>query len=751
MKKLQLFSNKKGFTLIEIMLAVSIFGVIVVGALGSILYGQQAQLSSGLRNRALLVADQSLDIVRSLRDQGIDTLRDGTYGLTPVGTTWSLTPGGDTVQGFRRVVSISSSNGGDQKNISVTVSWENDFTKNGSVTLSMTLTNWTAPVPVIQTSSARSGVMTVSPSTGFTATMIEGSNSISNGSQTYTITNSGSASLSWTVAYAVPHPSVSLSQSSGTLAPGESTNVTASYTSSAYAIVTADGVGPSTYSRTIQFTNTTNGSGNTTRTQSITVTTTSAMQVTPGTDFTVTGTAPFTSTQDYVIENTGPVSMNWHLTYEQNWMEITGPLAGVLAPHATATITVIFNANANALANGDYSSYINFYNDSSGVGDTTRTVYLHVGAGGDGGGHGGGTVGGKKIWSDNDGRYLYMITTDKRFQVYDITDPTTPSLKSELTFSSILTNIFVKGAYAYVTLDDPLGELAIIDISDPNNPSLTGTYDAVSPGDDSNLIGNDVWVGTSASKNYAILIASNTDGTTSVIDMISLENPAIPASLSMMDSTGILYEIAAKYDMASGNTGYAFVSSDADTAEVQAYKFKLGTSMQGLVGTYDITGKNTPRTIGFYTDGASRNNVVVGNNQTVFYLNFNEAAIADNIGTPTHLLSKIEKYFGKIAYAAPTVLELGAEFTDGHIKNEIYDLTISDDGKQHTYLAVPTATLTQLKKIDFSSLELVTFEGEVDADGETTGITYDASINYVFGSNSTGNTLGPIPKQSDSF
>ncbi len=748
MKKLQLFSNKKGFTLIEIMLAVSIFGVIVVGALGSILYGQQAQLSSGLRNRALLVADQSLDIVRSLRDQGIDTLRDGTFGLTPVGTTWSLTPGGDTVQGFRRVITIISSNGGDQKNISVTVSWENDFTKNGSVTLSMTLTNWTTPVPVIQTSSSRSGVMTVSPSTGFTATMIEGSNSISNGSQTYTISNSGSASFSWTAAYTVPHSTVSLSQSSGTLAPGESTNVTASYTTNAYTMVTADGVGPSTYSRTIQFTNTTNGSGNTTRTQSIVVTTTSAMQVTPGTDFTVTGTAPFTSTQEYVIENIGPVNMNWHLGYEQNWMEISGPLAGVLAPHATATITVQFNANANALANGDYSSYINFYNDSSGVGDTTRTVYLHVGTGGGGGG---GTVGGKKIWSDSDGKYVYMITTNKRFQVYDISNPDVPSLKSEITFSAILTNLFVRGTYAYVTVEDSVGELAIIDISDPSSATLIGTYDAISPDDNTELIGKDVWVGTTGAKDYALLIASNIDGTTSMIDMITLENPTTPTSISKVDSTGILYEIATKYNVDDGTTGYAFVSSDADTAEVQAYKFKLGTSMEGLIGTYDITGKNTPRTIGFYTDRSTRNNVVVGNNQTVYYLNFNESAIAYGQPSPIKLLSKIEKYFGKIAYAAPAVLELGAAYTDAHIKNEIYDLTIVDDGKLHTFLAVPSASSTQLKKIDFTSLEAIAFEGELDADGETTGITYDTTINYVFGSNSTGNTLGVIPKSNGSF
>lgn len=722
MKKALYCINSKGFTLIEIILAVSVFGMIVVGTLGSILYGQQAQLSSGLRNRAGLIADQTLDIVRSLRDQGMDTLRDGTYGLSPVGITWALVPGGDTVQGFNRTIAITTANGGDEKNIAVTISWKNDFARDGSVTLSMTLTNWTTPIPIIQNSGTRSSAsMSVTPSTGINATMVEGSNSISDGSQVYTITNSGSAPMSWTAAYTVPDAYVTLSQNSGTLGAGESVDVTASFTTSAYTLTTSDGVGPTIFSWYIAFTNTTNGSGNTTRTQRLTVTTTSALTVTPGTDFTVSGSAPFTQTQVYTISNTGPISMQWSLTYEQNWMEIEGSLAGTLAGNSSTQVTVKFNSNANALSDGRYSSYINFYNLSSGVGDTTRTVYLTVG--GDPGG-GGGSVGGKKIWSDNDGQYVYMITTDKKFQVFDVKgNPDEPSLVGEVVIGAILNNLFVKGSYAYVTTDDKSAELVIIDITDQANPTLISTFDTSYSGD-TDLNGNDVWVGTASGNDFALLIVSNDDGTKSQIETISLSDHTNPTSLIKSDSNGILYEVTAKYDSAQSETGYAFLTSNADNTEIQAYSFKPGATLT-QVATYDIPGKNTPLTIAGYFDWDTHNDLIVGNNQTVYFLAYDEFAIE------IHLLDA---------------------FTIGEIKTPIHDIAVASiDKSLKAFLAVPGDLSSGLKRIDFTDASNPIFDGQVDTGGATKGVTYDALLNYVFGANSSGDFLGVFPRNANNF
>jgi prepilin-type N-terminal cleavage/methylation domain-containing protein len=722
MKKALYCINNKGFTLIEIILAVSVFGMIVVGTLGSILYGQQAQLSSGLRNRAGLIADQTLDIVRSLRDQGMDTLRDGTYGLSPVGITWALVPGGDTVQGFNRTIAITTANGGDEKNIKVTVSWKNDFARDGSVALSMTLTNWTTPIPIIQNSGTRSSAsMSVTPTLGINATMVEGSNSISDGTQVYTITNSGSAPMNWTAAYTAPATAVSLSQSSGTLGAGESVDVTASFTSSAYTLTTSDGVGPTTFSWYIAFTNTTNGSGNTTRTQRLTVTTTSALTVTPGTDFNVSGSAPFKQTQVYTISNTGPVPMQWSLTYEQDWMEIEGSLAGTLAGNSSTQVTVKFNSNADALTAGSYSSYINFVNLSSGVGNTTRTVYLTVG--GDPGG-GGGSVGGKKIWSDNDGQYVYMITTDKKFQVFDVKgNPDEPSLIGEVVIGETLNNLFVKDSYAYVTTDAKDAELVIIDITDQANPTLISTFDTSYSGD-TDLNGNDVWVGTANGNDFALLIASNDDGTNSQIETISLSDHTNPTSLIKSDSNGILYEIAAVYNSAQSTTGYALITSDSDTAEVKAYEFKPGTTL-GPVATYDIPGKNTPLTIASYYDWNTHNEFIVGNNQTVYFFAF------DRFNNVINLLDA---------------------FTRGEIKSAIHDIAVAQiDGSLKAFLAVPGDLSSGLKRIDFTDASDPIFDGQVDTQGATKGVTYDALLNYVFGANSSGDFLGVFPRNANNF
>lgn len=82
-------------------------------------------------------------------------------------------------------------------------------------------------------------------------------------SQVYTVSNTGSASMNWTVSATAPW--VTLSTSGGTLANGGSTNVTVSINSNANAL------GSSSYSDTVTFTNTTNDVGDTVRSVSLAV------------------------------------------------------------------------------------------------------------------------------------------------------------------------------------------------------------------------------------------------------------------------------------------------------------------------------------------------------------------------------------------------------------------------------------------------------------------------------------------------
>jgi len=100
------------------------------------------------------------------------------------------------------------------------------------------------------------GQLTVSPASGFSAGGPPGG-PFNPPSQTYTVSNIGGASLNWTANNSANW--LTLSLTSGTLASGATTNVTATINANANSLAAGS------YSDTIGFTNTTNSAGNTTR------------------------------------------------------------------------------------------------------------------------------------------------------------------------------------------------------------------------------------------------------------------------------------------------------------------------------------------------------------------------------------------------------------------------------------------------------------------------------------------------------
>jgi PKD repeat protein len=106
------------------------------------------------------------------------------------------------------------------------------------------------------------GMLVVTPSSGLSAGGAPGGPFSPTG-QIYTLSNSGTATLSWTVTNNANW--LTLSTGSGTLAVGATTSVTASLNAN------ANSLGIGNYSDSIAFTNTSNGNGNTTRPVSLTV------------------------------------------------------------------------------------------------------------------------------------------------------------------------------------------------------------------------------------------------------------------------------------------------------------------------------------------------------------------------------------------------------------------------------------------------------------------------------------------------
>ncbi|MGO9527881.1 MAG: protease pro-enzyme activation domain-containing protein [Verrucomicrobiia bacterium] len=219
------------------------------------------------------------------------------------------------------------------------------------------------------------GQLGVSPGTGLTSSGSLGG-PFSPGSQIYALTNSGGATLSWTASETVNW--LTLSATSGTLAPGIGANVTVSINADANSLVAGS------YADTVSFTNATNGAGNTTRAVSLTITSVvGEVTVSPSSGFVSGGPpgGPFNPiSQTYTLSNVGQAALNWTATNGTTWLTLSAT-SGTLAAGATTNVTAAINANANNLAPGGHTDTIGFTNTTSGLGNTTSAVSLSIGVG----------------------------------------------------------------------------------------------------------------------------------------------------------------------------------------------------------------------------------------------------------------------------------------------------------------------------------------------------------------------------------
>ena len=241
-----------------------------------------------------------------------------------------------------------------------TVTFTNTTNGSGNTTRAVTLT--VSPLP---------GVLVVTPTGGLTSSGPAGG-PFTPDSQSYTLQNTGGTSISWTASKTQAW--TTMYSISGSLSAGGSTTVDVLINSN------ANGLAVGTYNDTVTFTNTTNGTGNTTRAVTLTVIAPGALSVTPAGGLTSTGLVggPFTpASQAYTLRNTGATAIAWTGTKNQAWTTLSAA-SGALAAGATTTVTVSINTAANSLAAGTYNDTVTFTNTTNGSGNTTRLVTLTV-------------------------------------------------------------------------------------------------------------------------------------------------------------------------------------------------------------------------------------------------------------------------------------------------------------------------------------------------------------------------------------
>jgi hypothetical protein len=241
---------------------------------------------------------------------------------------------------------------------SSTITFTNVDSNLGNQTLAATLT---VNPPALQ----------VTPITNIAASGIQGG-PFSPSSFSYTL-SATYGSVNYSISNVPPWLTPTPSSTSGTVSSSSPTTVTFTVNSSANSLT------PNTYVSSINFNNTTNGQGNTTRVATLTVNAPPLLQVAPTTNMAASGTqgGPFTPSSFQYQLSASSGSVNYLISGLPPWLTASPP-SGTAFPSAS-TVMFTVNANASGLAAGTYGPFtITFTNSDTGQGTQIRTATLTV-------------------------------------------------------------------------------------------------------------------------------------------------------------------------------------------------------------------------------------------------------------------------------------------------------------------------------------------------------------------------------------
>jgi prepilin-type N-terminal cleavage/methylation domain-containing protein len=134
---------KNGFSLVEVMLSIAVFVLLVTALTGAYLYGEESTMLAGNRAKATMLAEEGLEATRNIRDPQFVNLVDGTYGLATTSNQYNLSGASDTDGFFTRSINVATFDS-KRKDITSTVTWQQNPQRTGSVSLVTRLTNWIA-------------------------------------------------------------------------------------------------------------------------------------------------------------------------------------------------------------------------------------------------------------------------------------------------------------------------------------------------------------------------------------------------------------------------------------------------------------------------------------------------------------------------------------------------------------------------------------------------------------------------------
>lgn len=290
---------------------------------------------------------------------------------------------------------------------------------------------------------------------------------------------------------------------------------------------------------------------------------------------------------------------------------------------------------------------------------------------------------------------------------------------SDLTGTDTGQKIRIEGSLAFISRLSGTQEFTIMDISDPLNPSITGTTDLVS-----NING------IAISGNYAFLASTNNSRELQIVDFTNTANPSLVAELDIPGGANPFdIEISGNYAFLSygastGNELHVIDITDPLNPLLLSNGVELGGNARGsyLHGNYiiisnsnnvreleivDISTPTTPTLVGYYDlSGTNDGNAVVANGNYAYIGRRNGEFYTFDITDPSNPI-----LLGS--------LNLGASIEDLDIDGDL------------VFAATQNAT-QEFIVIDVSDPANPVIRGAFDAGGSLFGLKYDLSNDLVF-------------------
>lgn len=144
-KKAWWTSRVEGFSIVEVVLAGSVFVLLTIAFAGIYIYGEESSTLSGARQRAVMLAREGIEATKNIKDADFANLSDGVHGISASGGIWSFAGVQDVTDIFTREIVISSLDGY-RKSVTSNVFWTQNAQRAGSISLSTRLTNWVRTV-----------------------------------------------------------------------------------------------------------------------------------------------------------------------------------------------------------------------------------------------------------------------------------------------------------------------------------------------------------------------------------------------------------------------------------------------------------------------------------------------------------------------------------------------------------------------------------------------------------------------------